>query len=416
MEKCDSNKLETFEGEKVRTNPWPLWPRADGNTEKLLKNVLYSGRWTVSGCFTGSKPYERKFAEAFAEFHDIAYCVPTSSGSTALTIALQAIEIGPGKEVLIPGLTWVACASSVLALGATPVPVDIDAESLCMSLEAARLAITEKTAAIMLVHLYSRIADIDDFLQLSDETGIPIIEDCSQSHGAIWCGKRVGTFGKIGVFSMQQSKVLTCGEGGAVITKDKNLYEIIQQLRADGRLYCNRPVSLGEMELYEGGDFLGRNYCMSEFHAAILLDRLQYLDEENKIRELNAEYLDSLLCEIQWALPLRTSPHTDLASYYQYCIRFDISALKGKPIEHIAFALTKELGILVKPVYNPLDAQLLRKAKIEPRPANQLPNSYKARKECLTLPHEVLLAPSRRMTEIWSAILNIKSDLKCNSQ
>lgn len=410
MTDSNQSKLALFGGEPVLTKPWPVWPRADKNTEKILKDVLYSGRWAISGCYTGNKPYERQFAEAFAKFHDVPFCVPTSSGSTALTIAIQALKIGPGKEVLVPGLTWVACASSVFAVGAIPVLVDINPESLCMSLEAARKAITKNTAAIMLVHLYCRVADIDGFLNLSEEMGIPIIEDCSQAHGAIWKGKRVGTFGKIGVFSMQQTKVLTCGEGGATITKDKDLYEKMQQFRADGRLYRDKHVPVGQMELEEAGDVQGRNFCLSEFHSAILLDRLQYLDEENKIREQNAAHLNSMLDEVEYVKPLKPSPNTNLASYYQYCIQLDLSMFDKMSIEEVAHELTKELGILIKPVYNPLNANILCNLPIEVWSRSHLPNAHRVRKECLTIPHEVLLAPSREITKIWSALLKVKSE------
>lgn len=416
-----SKKLALLGGEPIRKKPWPIWPRADENTEKLLKDVLYSGRWTISGCYTGKKPYERQFAEAFAKFHNVPYCVPTANGSSALKIALEALEVGYGKEILVPGLTWVACASSVLAIGAIPILVDIDPASLCMSLEAAKKAVTKNTAAIMLVHLYSRIADLEGFLKLSEETGIPIIEDCSQAHGAIWKGQRVGTFGKIGVFSMQQSKVLTCGEGGAAITKDKNLYEKMQQLRADGRLYRDKLVDIGQMELEEVGSVQGRNYCMSEFHAAILLDRLQHLDEENKIREGNAEYLNSRLLHNGSLNPLIPSPQTDLPSYYQYCVQLHLPTFGNRPIERIAQALTDELKVLIEPAYPPLNLYVLYKPLSSKNfsylvgndsifhPIRfQLQNAVRVSKKSLTIPHHTLLGTGEDMIDIANAFAKIE--------
>jgi L-glutamine:scyllo-inosose aminotransferase/L-glutamine:2-deoxy-scyllo-inosose/3-amino-2,3-dideoxy-scyllo-inosose aminotransferase len=419
--KRKTEKLAIMGGEPVRKKPWPIWPRADENTEKLLKDVLYSGRWTISGCYTGKKPYERQFAEAFARFHNVPYCVPTANGSSALKIALEALGVGYGKEVLVPGLTWVACASSVLAVGAIPILVDIDPDSLCMSLQAARKSITKNTSAIMLVHLYSMIADIEGFLALSKETGIPIIEDCSQAHGAIWKGQRVGTFGKIGIFSMQQSKVLTCGEGGATVTNDKNLYEKMQQLRADGRLYRNKPVDTGQMELEEVGDVQGRNYCMSEFHAAILVDRLKHLDEENGIREQNACYLNSLLMQIEDIDVLLPSPEINRASYYQYCVRLNLTAFGNSDIQSIANALSTELGILTAPIfppmsnyilYNPLSSKINDEQKtitsINPD-LYLLPSAHNASKECLTLPHQIFLASKSGMEDVVEAFVKVKS-------
>ena len=418
-------KLAIMGGNPVRKKPWPIWPRADENTEKYLKDVLYSGRWAISGCYTGKKPYERQFAESFAKFHNVPYCVPTANGSSALKIALEALDVGYRKEVLVPGLTWVACASSVLAVGAIPILVDIDPDSLCMSLEAAKRAITKNTAAIMLVHLYSRVADIEGFLALSEETGIPLIEDCSQTHGAIWKGQRVGTFGKIGVFSMQQTKVLTCGEGGAAITRDKNLYELMQQLRADGRLYKDKPVNIGQMELAEVGSVQGRNYCMSEFHAAILLDRLERLDKENKIRYYNAGYLNSLLLNLGDITPLTPSKGTKLPAYYQYCVRIGLPAFGDKKIDLIAEALTAELRILIEPVYAPLNNHILYNPSVFSRftggdsntlalydPGQfQLPISKNAREECLVIPHYFLLADQTDMKDIADAFFKVKSNL-----
>jgi dTDP-4-amino-4,6-dideoxygalactose transaminase len=414
-------KLAILGGEPVRKKPWPIWPRADENTEKLLKDVLYSGRWTISGCYTGKKPYERQFAEAFAKFHNVPYCVPTANGSSALKIALEALGVGYGKEVLVPGLTWVACASSVLTAGAVPILVDIEPDTLCMSVEAAKKAITKNTAAVILVHLYSRIADIEEFLKISEETGIPIIEDCSQAHGAIWKGQRVGTFGKIGVFSMQQSKVLTCGEGGAAITNDRDLYDKMQELRADGRRYKIDPVSIGEMELEEIGSVQGRNYCLSEFHAAILLDRLQHLDEENKIRERNANYLNSLLLDIGDITPLTPSSGTKLPVYYQYCFRINFSGFGKSTADRIAQALTAELAILIKTVYTPLNNNILYnpqsfqgipKNKEEGLPFNplefELPEAQKIKDEYLLIPHNVLLGNKSDIKDIAGAIKKIK--------
>jgi dTDP-4-amino-4,6-dideoxygalactose transaminase len=173
-----SQRLAIVGGRPIRSRAWPMWPRSDKSTEKLVLDVLHSNRWTISGYYTGHKPYERKFAEAFAHYNKTKYCVPTSSGSAALAIALQAIGVGYGDEVLVPGLTWVACASAVVALGAVPVFVDIDPLTLCMSPVAAAQSITPRTKAIMLVHLYCGVADIDAFLALARRAGL--LHDAAQ--------------------------------------------------------------------------------------------------------------------------------------------------------------------------------------------------------------------------------------------
>lgn len=213
-----SGQLAILGGHPVRQREWPKWPRSDHDTLTAIREVLESSRWTVSGASDGRVCFERRFAQAFADFNEIRFCTPTASGTTALTIALQALGVGRGDEVIVPGQTWVACASAVVNIGAVPVLADIDAATLAISPQRVAESISDRTAAILIVHPFNSIADLDAFTSLSRRTGIPLIEDCAQAHGARWRESRVGTFGDIGCFSMQQSKLLTAGEGGAAIT------------------------------------------------------------------------------------------------------------------------------------------------------------------------------------------------------
>lgn len=409
-------KLAIQGGEPIRKRSWPKWPLADKNTERNILDVLHSDRWAISGVYNGRKPYERRFAEAFSAFNGSKYCVPVANGSSALAVALEALGVQNGDEVLVPGLTWVACASSVASIGAVPVLVDIDPKTLCMSVDAAREAITPRTKLIMIVHLYCAVADIDGFLSLSDKAGIPILEDCSQAHGAIWSGKRVGTFGKVGIFSMQQTKVLTSGEGGATITDDANMYNIMQQLRADGRAYTATVPPMGHMELEEVGHIQGRNMCLSEFQSAILLDRLAHLDEENRKRESNATLLSGLLAELGDIHSLFRHPKADLITHYRYCVRLDRSLFNWASIEVISRALTKELGVLIEPVDNPLNENSLYNPLLSPRTPKDLtirhsfdptrfhlPEASRASDNCLTLPHPILLGNENDILDIVDA-------------
>lgn len=412
--------LALLGGTPIRRHPWPKWPRADEETANLVLEVLNSGRWAISGMYNGSKLYERRFAEAFAKFHGVQFGVPTANGSSALTIGLEALGVGYGKEVLVPGITWVACASSVLRVGGIPVLVDITPENLCMSVEDARNSITSETSAIMLVHLNCSIADLDAFLQLSSETGIPLIEDCSQAHGAIWSGKRVGSYGLISVFSLQDSKVITCGEGGIVLTDDPHLYDLLQQYRADGRRYSSNP-KVNLIELEEVGSIQGCNYCLSEIQSAIALDRLSHLDEENRLRRNNAAMLKKKLSELGGISPLKQLPNAEEITYYQICFRLDRDEFAGLDIFTICRALTEELGVLIEPVDRPLNNNILYQPsklsclsdsyrdnwKIDPK-SYTLPNATKAAQECLTLPHRVLLGDSHDIEDVVLAFEKVK--------
>jgi|ERR1700733_1584267 len=412
-------KLALAGGCPVRQKPWPRWPQANRDTESLLIEALNSGRWAISGPYTGKPCFERRFAEAFACYNNVQFCVPTTSGSSALTLALLALEIGFDDEVLVPGLTWVACASAVLAVGALPVLVDIDTANLAMSFEAAKLAITTRTKAILLVHPFCRLADIERFMELSKKTGIPIIEDCSQAHGATLRGKRVGTFGVVGCFSMQQSKVLTSGEGGAAITNSSHLCRRLEQLRCDGRVFTEQ-TRVGRLELVEVGEVQGRNHCLSEFQAAILLEQLKHLDEQNDIRRRCADFIYSSLQGLPGVYappcPIDVEP-----SYYNLALEFDPKHFSNCTIDLIGRALGEELAILVHPIYTPMNDHPLYRpalsALMKGRPdalarANpknfELPNAKFARERFLTLPHRVLLDIDEGPGDIREAIQKVQ--------
>lgn len=416
------DRLAILGGTPVRTRPWPKWPRADQETERVLLQVLHSGRWALSGAYAGETCFERRFAAAFAEYHGVPYCTPTTSGSASLTLAMLALNVGPGDEVLVPALTWVACASSVLAIGAVPVPVDIDEENLAMSPAAAKAAITDRTRAIMLVHPFCTVAAIESFVELSRTAKIPLIEDCSQAHGAAWKQQRVGTFGDVGCFSMQQSKVLTSGEGGACITRSRELSERIEQLRSDGRLFSTATPRTGRLELSEVGAVQGRNLCLSEFQAALLLDRLQHLDSENEYRAARALTLGRLLQDVRGVTPLSAPADLTSRTYYNIVFRIDRDQFAGHTIDTIARALADELNTNVNPVYRPMNRHPLYQPLKAPRgdlsePEWQrrdisrfaTPVAEKVRANYLTLTHPVLLEDDASMEDISRAFAKVRT-------
>ncbi|MEM9461353.1 MAG: DegT/DnrJ/EryC1/StrS family aminotransferase [Myxococcota bacterium] len=404
-------------GPPVRTSPWPKWPRADARTQEVLLDVLHGKRWTLSGRYDGKASYEQQFAAAFARYNGVAHCTPTTNGSTALVIALKALGVGYGDEVLVPGLTWVACPLAVLECGARPILVDLEPQTLCMSADRAREAITPRTKAMMIVHQYCTLADLDAFVALADQTGVSLLEDCSQAHGATWKGRRVGSFGKVGAFSLHETKVLTAGEGGAAITDDPALHERMQQLRANGRRFRAAPRE-GYPALEVVGDELGWNGCLSEFQAAVLLDRLGHLDEENATREQNAAYLERRLSSLDGVTTLARHPGVDRATNFRFCIRFDREKFGGMTIEQLRTALSAELDVPIgltiplaqNPLYDPSKASGLPVADRQAIAAatRSLPVAQRARDQCLTLPHYVLMGSTRDQDDIVEAISKLR--------
>lgn len=403
-------------------NPWPKWPSHDSGTLDIVTEVLESTRWTISGAYNGQQAYERRFAQAFASYCGTRYCTPVANGTSALTISLLALGVGAGDEVLVPGLTWVACASATCSVGAVPVLVDIDPDSLAMSPQAAEARVNTRTKANLLVHPYCRTADIDAFLDICQRYKIPLIEDCSQAHGAMWRGRKVGGFGAVGCFSMQQAKVLTCGEGGAVVTSDPVLAEKLEQLRADGRLFSDETVQR-RLELLERGAVQGQNFCLTEFQSAILLDRLQHLDRQNARRAECAETLQTLFAQEQDLVTfLPRDPRNTRCTYYNLVMRVGLEKyFPGCTVDALALAMTEALDVQVSPLYQPMNRFALYNPLSSPRIKNfsnkldfdptryPLPQAESARRQHITLPNWVLLGGADSARRIAQALRMLAS-------
>jgi dTDP-4-amino-4,6-dideoxygalactose transaminase len=414
-----TGKLAAYGGTPVRDAAWPAWPALDAETERIALDALRSGRWAISEMHNGHELYERRFARAFAAYHGVEHCVPTTSGTSALTIAFEALGLSRGAEVLVPGMTWVACASAVAGAGLVPVLVDIDPDTLCMSPAAATAALTPRTEAILLVHYACNTADLDAFTDLARRHGLALVEDCAQAHGAEYRGRPVGTYGAVGTYSMQESKVLTCGEGGASVTADARLAVLMEQYRADGRVYTENP-GLGDPNLQDRGDVQGRNLCLSEIQGALLLGRLACLDEENERRRTTAALLDDALGEIDAFSPIPLSDGCTKRTYYRYCVRVDASVAPAE-VATMQDELSHELGLTCEPLHDPLnDCRLYNPLgspqKYDPAlltridPKNfELPESLAARQQIITIPHFLLLGDYADFGDIRGALQKISA-------
>src|SRR5262249_55335263 len=241
----------------------------------------------------------------------------------------------------------------------------------------------------------------------------PLIEDCAQAHGAAWRGAHAGTLGTIGVFSMQQTKVLTAGEGGAAVTRSAELARRLEQLRADGRVFRQSPPRVGELELTEVGEVIGANLAMSEVQAALLLEGLARLESENRLREHNARRLDAALGELPGVIPVRCLPGQTRRSYYHYVVRVDCRRFGWTDIGPMLPMLSAELGFPVERVYRPLnDHPLYRPATVHTTalsdsyraavdPARfRLPECERAHAEVVSLHHRLLLGDERDMDDV----------------
>jgi dTDP-4-amino-4,6-dideoxygalactose transaminase len=400
-------------GQCIRPQGWGKWPEPAPGALQALQEVLDSGRWAISGAYQGTKSFERRFAEAFAGYHGLPYCVPTASGTASLMVALEALGVGAGDEVIIPGLTWVANASTVAGVNAVPVPVDVDPETFCLDPAAVRSAITPRTAAIVVVHLYSAVADLDALAAIADEHGVPLIEDCAQAHGAAYRGRKVGTFGVAGTFSMQHSKLLTSGEGGALITGSAGLARRAEHLRADSRSYLPYEPAIGEMELAQTAEIMGSNRCLSEFQAAVLLTQLPLLDAQNERRAANAALLDEAALAVGLR-PQATSAGTTTRTFYEWAAAIEDDELRRIGPERLAAAVAAELsGPLIGPGYPAMNQAPLYRPETRKRFAGrldpldlsryELPVAEDASRRVLTIHHSVLLGDDKDVADIAKA-------------
>lgn len=241
-----------------------------------------------SGWVSSLGPYIPKFEQAFADYVGVEHGIAVSSGTAGLHLAIHTLGIGPGDEVLVPDLTFVATANTVIQTGATPVFVDVDPDTWCIDPEAIKKAITPKTKAIIPVHLYGHPADMNQIMEIAKLYHLFVIEDAAESHGASLEGKKVGSFGDIGIFSFYGNKIITTGEGGIVMTNDSTLADRLRYLKDHG---------MSPQKRYYHTE-LGFNYRMTNIQAAIGLAQMEQIEnfiaKKRTIFETYSKYLSEI--------------------------------------------------------------------------------------------------------------------------
>ncbi|MEV2225916.1 DegT/DnrJ/EryC1/StrS family aminotransferase [Nocardia vinacea] len=394
---------------------WPAWPIPPKHASEALADVLASGRWTLTSA-DGHELFERRFARMFADYVDVQHCIPVDHGSSALVVALEALGLDYGTPVLVPALTWVATASAAFRAGLLPVLVDVDIATGCIGPESIDLDVGAR--AVVPVHLACVMADVPGISAIAEQQGIAVIEDAAQAHGAEWLGRPAGSLGQLGCFSMQQSKVLAAGEGGAVVTDDPGLARILEELRADSRSYPAAPLGGGRLELVETATTMGANFCLNEFSAAILCGQLPELNAQHARRNSNYRLITDLLAHVDGVRVLQPRAEQTQMSIYQGALIFDPLPC-GMSNSQIAEALTAELGVLFHAPRDPLNrSRLLQpwsKAGVGPlalefqqlHRTREYPNAeYFARHAVLTH-HSSFLGDEEDMADIASAVVKV---------
>ena len=341
--------------------------------EAQVLEILRSGRYVGGAAVTN-------FESQFADYTGTKYSVGCNSGTDALYMALRALGIGSGDEVITTPFTFIATSEVIVRVGAKPVFVDIDRDTFNFNLKQVATAITERTKAIIAVHLFGQPIDMTELMAIAKSHDLPVIEDCAQATGASWQGQKVGSIGDIGCFSFFPTKNLgACGDGGALTTNSKAIANQIKLLREHGL------VREAANKVTYRHDITGLNSRLDSLQAAILSIKLNYLDSWNQQRQQAANHYQQLLKSIRdLKLPQALSGGISVWNQYTICIRDrsqdtenttrDIlrSQLQAKKVIAMVYY---PLPLHLQPVYKELNYQL-----------GSLPNVEQAAREVLSLP------------------------------
>jgi 3-amino-5-hydroxybenzoate synthase len=261
----------------------PKWPVSGPRERELIDEVLASDQWG------GFHPIVTRFEQEFAAFQHCRFGLSAMNGTVTLEMALDALGIGPGDEVIVPAISFISTATAVSRVGATPVFVDIEEDTFNIDPQRVVEAITPKTKAIIPVHFGGPMADMEALCGIAGETGLPLIEDAAHAHGSEWNGKRAGSFGAISSFSFQNGKVMTAGEGGILLSNDEALMDRAREIQNTGR-----RKGAGFFFHYT----LGSNFRITALQCAVLMAQLERLPEQNARRQKNVTALREQLSDI----------------------------------------------------------------------------------------------------------------------
>jgi dTDP-4-amino-4,6-dideoxygalactose transaminase len=391
----------------------PQWPVSDDLEKKAVLEALESRKW--GRLYLGSKA--DAFEKAFAEYHDAKHGIAVTNGTTALELALLACGIRPGDEVLVPAVTFISSASAIVtSVGAVPIFVDIDPETVCISPEAIQEAITDRTRGIVAVHYGGYPFDLDRILPIVEKHGLVLIEDCAHAQGTEWKGRKVGAMGTAGAFSFQESKAFTAGEGGIVLTNDEKIATEAKLLHNIGRV-LGRPG----YEHY----VLASNYRITDLQAAVLNVQLRrFRDEQARMKSEAGEHLAAGLREIGGLEPQKKDDRITQRGYYFVVLRYDSEQFGGVHRDRFIEALRAEgvpcgdgyaMPLYKQPAFKRERVEPLLAESAKPWPDYEnmhLPVSeHFCAEEQITIPHGVLLAGEKGMDAILDAVSKIKANV-----
>jgi 3-amino-5-hydroxybenzoate synthase len=401
MTRTAVHELAINGGKPVRTRPFPSWPSYDDTERHGLLRALESGTW-------GGRPKPlpgevTAFEAEFAEFHEAPAALAVTNGTHAVQLALDLSGVRPGDHVLVPALTPIPTSNAVRQRGAIPIPVDVDSRTYCLDPGRLEESRTDRVTAVVVVHLGGHLADMDSILQWAGQTGIAVIQDAAHAHGAQWKGRGIGAFGTVATFSFMQSKVMTAGEGGAILLPNSDSYQ-----EAFSRHCLGRAL--------DGGPFFqtaSSNYRLGEFAAAVLRAQLGRLADQNRHRDQRWKELVDLVAQIPGVTPQGRDPRCTLNPHYVASLELDGEPRDGVSRDTIVAALRAE-GITVNPMNPPIyrlpafwDGDTYPPSVAVNQFADACPHSERIGAWAISFPHWMLLGAHRDVQDIADALAKV---------
>ncbi|MGB7415940.1 MAG: DegT/DnrJ/EryC1/StrS family aminotransferase [Thermosynechococcaceae cyanobacterium] len=402
-------QLALLGGAPVVQTPFPNWPVFDQGEVEATWAIATSGIWD------STHPVVAELEHQFAAFHGTRHGLAVTNGSQTMEMILRGLGVGPGDEVIVPAFTFVATATAVLMVGATPIIVDVCPETFTLDPAVVESAITPRTKAVMPVHIAGVTGTINEIVQLAQQHQLYVIEDCAHAHGSQSRGRSAGSFGSAASFSFQGGKVITAGEGGMITTNDDDLYQNCWSQREGGQ--------------QQGGDSIdiytiGSNYRMTAFQAAVIKVQFERFQRQIPHKLQNIAVLDKGFRQIDGITPQYRDPQ-DMAPGYLYMFYYDAWAFNGLPRYLFVKALEAEGIPCGEAGYPPLyKTPLFQKRNFGPGgqvmthdwggnpfpdyAALSLPNVERIVQDVVIFPHANLLAESEHMQGILEAVQKIQ--------
>ncbi len=338
-------------GTPTRSRPYGAWPEFDETDVEAVADALRSGQWSAGAGENSLIGFERNFAA----YQGAAYCLSVNSGTSALEVALRALRLPRGSEVLLAPYTYMASATAVLNTGLVPVFVDMDPETYNIDPRLIEPAITERTRAVMTVHFGGLACDLESILEIARRRGLRVIEDAAHAHGSTWNERGLGTIGDVGCFSLGFGKNLTPGIGGAVTTNDLDIFKhAIAYAELDAGPRHSRfdelgidaaPAAPGEWFPYSAG-----NRRLGGVLAALAGAQLGRLEGQTRRRAAHGQYLSELLEDVDGLSSRREDAYVTRNANHLHIIRYDADGFGGLPRECFVEAMRAE-GVDIRPGY-----------------------------------------------------------------